>query len=472
MVPGWKHSWLNYMGNVGLLDSRYWSCIIQRNLPLVANLLHFDFPNLDSLMNSKFAFHFLAVVVCHALSSPSALAFGPPHWIHQFGTATNDNAWAIDVDQAGNSAVVSTRSQTHLSLFDAKGNLVWDTMHDEPGRPSLAFGVDFDAAGNIVIAGHMSRRIDDRWSTARDVFVAKYDPNGQHIWTSVDEFGGRTFNSGVSDLEIAPDGSIYVSGYRGGLSFLSRWSPSGQLDWLHSPPQSFGASRTVSVDFFNDDAIYLTGWTEAAMTQPLAGERDIYVARYDANGNQSWLLQRDDHLTDEATDAATDNHGNLYVVGRASERVISNASDSIITKVNEVGEEVWSRQLVDPGIEIASVVETLDSGKVVFGGRTTGGFGSAPRETNQFLGLITPDGTVESLKLLGPTGVSYPHSLAVNEALGSIWIAGSTFEVLGSENFGGQDAYVLRVAIPEPTTMASLVSALALLIGSDSRTRA
>lgn len=402
-----------------------------------------------------------------------AATLGPISWANQFGTPRSDDGWAVAVEPAGKSVVASRRyleptysiRQTHLSLFDASGSLLWDVIHGESGRPSQAFGVDFDQEGNIYIAGHTSREIDGRWwSNTLDLFVAKYNSFGEHLWTTIDEYGRLGSNSGVSDLEIAPDGNIYVSGYRESDAFLSRWSPSGQLDWLQTiPKQGLGVLRTAGVEFFNDDTIYVAGYTGAMLQQPLSGDRDSFVASYDSDGNLSWLVQRTDPMADEPIQAAVDSEGSLLVVGSAGEEIASSTSDSLIFKVDVSGNEVWSRTLQQPGKDAATVIKEIGNGRLLFGGSTTGGFGAVAGESHQYFGFIDSEGNIDGLNLLGPAGETTPHSLDFNQEFGSVWIAGSTLGQIGEVSYGGRDVYVMRVVVPEPASLSLGIIACLLI---------
>jgi hypothetical protein len=48
-------------------------------------------------------------------------------------------------------------------------------------------------------------------------------------------------------------------------------------------------STAITVDKI--DHIYITGWTEGILEQKNQGESDVFLAKYDAEGNQIWIRQ-------------------------------------------------------------------------------------------------------------------------------------------------------------------------------------
>ncbi|QDU54079.1 outer membrane protein assembly factor BamB family protein [Aeoliella mucimassa] len=398
---------------------------------------------------------------------------GPVEWVHQLGTPGNDQGWGLAVDDLGNCVMVSTRAQpptygnasrqSYVTMYDAAGEQQWDVLHS-PDRSTLSFATDFDAEGNVYIAGHVKRRFDDPAPNLQDVFLAKYTATGEHLWTSIEPLGGDTFISSAEDLVVAPDGSVYLSGYQGGEAFLSRWSSTGNLAWSQTVPrQGFGVLRTSAVEYVSDELIYITGYTEAALTQPIAGERDSFVARFNAQGDIAWVMQRDDPRTDEPTQAAVDEAGNLYVVGATGDGTFSSNDDSLIFKVNASGEELWSQRIEQPGPDFANVIDDLGDGRLLFGGRMTHTLPDG-YQTLPYLGVIDDQGTLGPIGTLGAALGTIPFSLAVNQELKSAWITGSTFEGLTDQSFGHSDVFVMRVAVPEPRAVATLAVAGGILL--------
>ena len=79
-----------------------------------------------------------------------------------------------------------------------------------------------------------------------DIFVAKYDPNGKCLW--VNQAGG-TLNDYGRGISVDNNGNIYVTG-----------------DFINTV--AFGSIQLISY-----------------------GYEDIFLAKYDSNGNCQWVKQ-------------------------------------------------------------------------------------------------------------------------------------------------------------------------------------
>lgn len=144
--------------------------------------------------------------------------------------------------------------------FDADGRLTFSFDLDPTFRSEIASSVAIDGAGNIVIAG----AVPNGGLSAHDFAIARLLPNG----TLDPNFGGDgrvtvafdlggTLEDTALELEIAPDGSIFVSGgvKASGYDFaVVKLQPDG------TPDPSFGTGGRATVAFdlggSNDDIAY------------------------------------------------------------------------------------------------------------------------------------------------------------------------------------------------------------------------
>jgi len=137
-----------------------------------------------------------------------------------------------------------------------------------------------------------------------DIFVAKYDPDGNLIWAR--QTGGPTSSAGYYVVEngygIAVDGSgnSYVTGNFWGSAI-------------------FGAG----------DA------NETTLTS--AGDWDIFVAKYDSGGNLIWAKRAGASNSDEAYGIAVDDLGNSYVTGRFNGSATFGAGEANETTLDSAG---------------------------------------------------------------------------------------------------------------------------------------
>ncbi|MEL7523874.1 MAG: SBBP repeat-containing protein, partial [Cyanobacteria bacterium J06553_1] len=90
--------------------------------------------------------------------------------------------------------------------------------------------------------------------------------------------------------------------------------------------------------------VYITGSSSGSLGGANQGFTDIWVARYDINGNQT-LLQQSGISTpvgETAVAVATDDNGNFYLTG-------SRGANGWVAKYNNGGQQLWNRDIALPG---------------------------------------------------------------------------------------------------------------------------
>ena len=165
-------------------------------------------------------------------------------WVRQFGSADEEFPRGVGVDAGGNVYVGGSISVTiegipignsdvFLAKYDSEGNQSWFRQF---GSTDSDFGnaVAVDAAGNSWIAGSM-----DAQGGAPDVFVAKYDTAGTQLWIQL--FGSQ-FGDFAQGVVLDAGGNAYVTGTthgdfggpnaggdNGGDVFVFKIDPNGNL---------------------------------------------------------------------------------------------------------------------------------------------------------------------------------------------------------------------------------------------------
>ena len=124
----------------------------------------------------------------------------------------------------------------------------------------------------------------------------------------------------------ASSGNIYVTGGTyGGLDsntssggqdiFLVKYNSDAEKQWTRQLGSSSNdAGRGVAVDSNNN--IYVTGTTAGGLDgYTNSGEQDIFLVKYDLNGNKLWTRQLGTSASDIAHGVAVDSSNNIYVTG-------------------------------------------------------------------------------------------------------------------------------------------------------------
>src|SRR2546422_721578 len=124
--------------------------------------------------------------------------------------ASNSVAVAVDVDAAGGIYVagwhwtVNSRSDAFVAKYDDQGQQVWTATYDGPPHLYDSFShIAFDSAGNVLASGATSRG----GSSGYDALLAKFDPNGRRLWIARDDKGA--YNN-PTDLALDSAGNAYL----------------------------------------------------------------------------------------------------------------------------------------------------------------------------------------------------------------------------------------------------------------------
>jgi hypothetical protein len=355
-------------------------------------------------------------------------------WSKRFGLGESQYAYSIATDSAGNivltGVLVGTADFGGGPLGSAGGNDVFVAKLSPTGSHlwSKRFGnvanqwgwsVSTDSAGNIVLTGWFGGTIDfggQLLSSAEgsDIFVAKLDPAGNHLWSKSfgvgnDQYGRGIATDGAGNIVLTGDGfGIGSVDFGGGLLacggltdiFVVKLDPAGGHLWS----KCFGDSTAqYSESIATDSAgnIVLTGAFEGTVDfggQLLssAGATDIFVAKLDPMGSQVWSKRFGDSSYERGNDIATDSVGNVVVTGDFEGTIdfgggpYSNVGgkDVCVVKLEPSGVHLWSNCFGDSSHQQGQSVAVDGTGSVFLAGSLDGSadFGG---------GLLSSEGSVD-----------------------------------------------------------------------------
>jgi uncharacterized repeat protein (TIGR01451 family) len=183
---------------------------------------------------------------------------------------------------------------------------------------------DTDANGNVYATGSFSSTVNfggitltpgDGSTGSADIFLAKYDPDGNVVW--VKQAGGERQNE-ARKIKVDNDSNIYLTGQFSGTAsfdsisltvssgdsydreiFVAKYDPDGNVVWVkQAGGERQNEARKIKVD--NDSNIYLTGqfsgtasFDSISLTVSSGDsyDREIFVAKYDPDGDIEWAKQ-------------------------------------------------------------------------------------------------------------------------------------------------------------------------------------
>lgn len=332
---------------------------------------------------------------------------GAKLWNRQFGTSAEDVALGVATDGAGNIFVSGSTNSTlpgspvanagsydaFLAKFDSAGNQLWLRQLGSTGYDA-AFAIALDSSGSAYIAGPaggaLSGSLDSFAGGTTDSFLAKYDTAGNRIWVHL---LGTTHDDYATGVSVDGTGNPFVSGSTDGQlpgsaeanvgnrdAFVARYNSSGTIQWVHQLGSNmYDTGAALATDSAGNS--YVTGITDGRIVgSPTAnaGGFDVYVARYNANGQRAWVQQFGSASDEHGSGVAVDRAGNVYVSGDTngtlpgSQEANAGGSDAYVAKFDSHGSRQWTHQIGSAGIDLSTAVATDKTGLVYSVGSTNG----------------------------------------------------------------------------------------------------
>jgi hypothetical protein len=388
-------------------------------------------------------------------------------WTRQMGTSESDSGWGVSTDRQGNVYMSGSTSgslagpnagefDAFLFKYNSSGNLLWSRQLGSTtteGRNR----VSADGLGNVYISGRTGNL-----AGSVGPYLAKYDDSGSLLWTR------QLGESATSDGAVAADdmGNVYISGYDvvSNAAFLAKYNEAGDLVWTRwTSPVGTSSDRSSAISVDGSGNAYIAGMTWGNLGGPSAGLFDAFVRKYDADGNVSWTRQFGTARSDFATGVSADGFGNVYVSANLFDYVADEV-DMFLRKYDVDGNLLWSRELITGGGGHWTDVSSDSLGNVYLTGATVHSIpGPNTRELDAFVSKYDGSGNVLWTSQFGSESFDGPRGVSA-DGLGNVYISGTTQGNLGGTHAGGvNDAFVAKLSesVPEPSTAAILVLAAA-----------
>jgi len=309
-------------------------------------------------------------------------------------------------------------------------------------------------------------------------FVQKLGPTGELVWR-------KELERGALDLAIDAEDHLYLSsvdmlgqGGSGPVGAIEKLSPNGESVW-REPIGQIDDHQELLLTVGGDGTLYVAGTTNVDLFAPSAGESDVFVARYDLDGDRLWGVQLGGSDSNSPEDLLVSSDGEV-ILGTTT-WISSSTLEHVVRGLSPVdGSESWTLQLearlgfrlaldsadnllvsttgLDPnGYEYQAVLTKYDSAhEVAWSYQSTAGYdptgeevisgagdvitwavqGNDPEFAEEFILRLTPDGQ----KSLGP---SLPDDLSIEflATRGDVWVVGG---IADADYLGWLRKYVER----------------------------
>ena len=411
----------------------------------------------------------LAVGVVGLVGPAPPVSAVTPGWTRQFGTTNVDEAVAITMDRAGNQYVAGWTQgvlpeqtsagslDAFVRKYDSAGTELWTRQFGSSDRDYLR-GVVSDSAGNIYLAGETEGTLPGQVSSGgRDAFLRKYDGAGSELWTR--QFGGAG-GDGAAGVALDATEQVYIVGTTRGTmpgqttggdydAFARKYDPAGTEVWT----RQFGGiegegARGVALG--PEGRLLIVGTTQGSFpTQSNAGGFDAFVTSYDIQGNALWMRQFGTPFNDYGVAVATDDKGEVVVVGSTDgtlpTKTSSGGTDSFVRRYDSTGTPMWTEQFGGVFTDAAMSVALDPAGRIFVAGSTEkSGPGRPGRGQEAFVSCYDAFGHQQWVSEFGTEATDLALGVAFDGRV--IHVVGSTLGSLpGQTSAGSRDAFTLTL---------------------------
>lgn len=334
---------------------------------------------------------------------------------------------------------------------------IWIQQLAAPGDET-ANGVATDDRGNVYITGYTNSDLDGNTNAGGyDMFLVKYDGEGKKQWTRL--LGTSGFENG-HDVATDSSGSVYVTGMtEGNLDgntnagyydmFLVKYDSEGNKQWTRQlGTSSNDDGNGVATD--NDGNVYVTGTTHGQLGENgIASNDDIYIVKYDSAGDRQWTRQLGSSENDWGSNVATDSVGNVYLTGVISGDLAGNISagkdDSVIAKYSDEGDLLWNRQFGMSGYSyVWGGIATDSSGNIYVAGDTDTSGEDDGSDYDPLVVKYNSEGDQQWTRIYGTSGLGGIHGIAI-DSTDNVYVTGGTEGIMeGNVDESNRDLYIIK----------------------------
>lgn len=352
-------------------------------------------------------------------------------WIRQFGANQIDIiSRALALDGAGGVFIAGEAWQPQpvngdiwLARYDGSGNQLWLRQFGTPSM-EIAYGLASDSAGGVFIGGMSTASLGGPTPGGLGPYawLARYDSAGDRMWI-------LQFGTSAEAHALAPDGmgGLFVGGITNvpiggpvaiGYTWLARYDNAGNQIWI----RQFSGGDVAGLASNDGGTVFIGGRRYGG-----AGGVDAWLAHYDGEGNQVWIRHLGSNASDEAKGLASDGAGGVFVGGTTIGDLGGPSAggwDAWLARYDAEGNQTWIRQFGSSRSDMARALAEDGRGGVVIAGTTNGDMGG-PHGGNGdgWLARFDSSGGQTWILQFGDDNTEQPEAVAV-DSIGGIFVGG------------------------------------------------
>lgn len=368
-------------------------------------------------------------------------------WKSRFTVEKTDGSWGLVFNTAGTEKASIDQVNSADALMIASGRTATDGPTsaqifrvDDPAtalnaqRLSTINAIDGQATAQAQAKAAASKTADKKDAVDPIVYA------GTSARTIATDAQGYSYVVGTTAGDL---GSSLSDGAND--LFLTKVDSEGDVVWQRSLGAA-GTGEGASVTIAANGDIVVSGTVSDAFSNSDDMQTDMLVARFTANGTQSFATSIRQVGYESATAVAVGNDGSLYVAGRAS----TGGGDAVIVRLDAAG-KILERRTLDSGGADGITAIAIDASGALLALTRQGNNASLLRIDAQ--SLATDLGQVN-------LGAADARAMAVSDS-GEIAIAGATSIAVNGGQANGlsgeRDAFVTRIAADFSSTSTSYI---------------